>query len=213
MTDWLNGGDWSLVGEFVEVETGTRSDRPQLKLAIEAARRSGAKLIIAKLDRLARNVAFISTLMESDVEFVALDCPTANKFTLHILAAVAEHEAQLISHAHQGGPRGGQGTRREARQSQRGESPPPRSCEAPGRDRGREPVERQKGRPLRRADSAVARGGSRATPPPRPRRMSSSAAAFAPLGAEPGRRSRSSACANGWASERAVVRRPCGRRS
>ena len=97
VTDWLNGGDWSLVGEFVEVETGTRSDRPQLKLAIEAARRSGAKLIIAKLDRLARNVAFISTLMESDVEFVALDCPTANKFTLHILAAVAEHEAQLIS--------------------------------------------------------------------------------------------------------------------
>src|SRR3954453_6080181 len=75
VTDWLNGGDWHLAGEFVEVETGKHAERPQIKAAIATARRSGAKLIIAKLDRLARNVAFISTLMEGDVEFVALDCP------------------------------------------------------------------------------------------------------------------------------------------
>jgi DNA invertase Pin-like site-specific DNA recombinase len=93
----LNGGSWSLVGEFVEVESGKRADRPKLAEAIKACRVRGAKLVIAKLDRLARNVAFISNLMESGVEFEALDFPQANRLTIHIMAAMAEHEAKMIS--------------------------------------------------------------------------------------------------------------------
>lgn len=99
--DWLNGGDWQLVGEYTETETGKGVDalakRPQLAAAIRAARESGANLLIAKLDRLARNVAFISTLMESGVPFLALDMPNAGKFELHIRAALAEEERRLIS--------------------------------------------------------------------------------------------------------------------
>lgn len=97
VSDWLNGGDHEVVGEFVEVESGKRSDRPELARAIAEAKRLKATLVIAKLDRLARNVHFISGLMESGVEFVACDMPAANRFTLHILAAVAEHEAAMIS--------------------------------------------------------------------------------------------------------------------
>ena len=93
----LNGGPWQLVAEFVEVESGRKADRPELAKALAACRAQGATLIIAKLDRLARNVAFVSALMESGVEFVAVDFPQANKLTLHILAAVAEHEAEAIS--------------------------------------------------------------------------------------------------------------------
>jgi DNA invertase Pin-like site-specific DNA recombinase len=95
--DHLNGGNWKVVGEFTEVETGKRADRPQLAAALAACRLHGAKLIIAKLDRLARNVHFISGLMESKVDFVAVDFPQANRLTIHILAAVAEHEAKMIS--------------------------------------------------------------------------------------------------------------------
>jgi len=95
--DFLNGGPWELVGEFVEVESGKRADRPELALALEACRKQKAKLVIAKLDRLSRNLAFIATLMESGVEFVAVDNPHANKLTVHILAAVAEHEREAIS--------------------------------------------------------------------------------------------------------------------
>lgn len=95
--EYLNGGSWKLVGEFEEVESGKRSDRPQLTEAMKAAKRQKATLIIAKLDRLARNVAFIANLMESGVEFVAVDMPMANRLTIHILAAVAEHERELIS--------------------------------------------------------------------------------------------------------------------
>src|SRR5262249_1399030 len=72
-------------------------DRAELQKAISHARLAKAKLVIAKLDRLARNVAFLSTLMESGCDFKALDCPTADKFTIHILAAVAEKEAADIS--------------------------------------------------------------------------------------------------------------------
>jgi DNA invertase Pin-like site-specific DNA recombinase len=82
---------------YVEVESGKRSDRPQLALAIAHARRIKGRLVIAKLDRLARNVAFISQLMEAKADFVACDNPNANKLTLHILAAIAEHEAEMIS--------------------------------------------------------------------------------------------------------------------
>jgi DNA invertase Pin-like site-specific DNA recombinase len=94
---YLNGGAWQLVDEVVEVESGERNDRPKLAEALRLCRLHGATLIIAKLDRLARNVAFISNLMESGVEFTAVDFPQANRLTVHILAAVAEHEAKAIS--------------------------------------------------------------------------------------------------------------------
>lgn len=88
-----------LIAEFTEIEHGTRkgNGRPQLAAALVQCRVRGATLIIAKLDRLARNVAFVSNLMESQVEFVAADFPQANRLTIHILAAIAEHEAEMIS--------------------------------------------------------------------------------------------------------------------
>jgi DNA invertase Pin-like site-specific DNA recombinase len=88
-----------LVAEFTEVEHGTRkgNHRPELQAALSQCRVHGATLIIAKLDRLARNVAFTSNLMESSVEFVACDYPEANRLTIHIMAAMAEHEAEMIS--------------------------------------------------------------------------------------------------------------------
>jgi DNA invertase Pin-like site-specific DNA recombinase len=95
--DHLNGGDWRIVAEFTEVESGTRPGRPKLVQALKTCRALGATLIIAKLDRLARNVHFVSGLMESGVEFTAVDFPQANRLTVHILAAVAEHEAKMIS--------------------------------------------------------------------------------------------------------------------
>ncbi|KQP60621.1 recombinase family protein [Methylobacterium sp. Leaf108] len=93
----LRPGDLLLQPPYVEVESGKRADRPQLQAAIARCRRTGATLLIAKLDRLARNVAFISNLMEGGVEFEAVDFPKANRLTVHILAAVAEHEAKMIS--------------------------------------------------------------------------------------------------------------------
>jgi DNA invertase Pin-like site-specific DNA recombinase len=97
VTTFLNGGSWSLIAEVVEVESGTWSDRPKLAEALRLCRMHGATLVIAKLDRLARNVAFVSALMDAGVDFVAVDFPTANRLTIHILAAVAEHEAQAAS--------------------------------------------------------------------------------------------------------------------
>jgi DNA invertase Pin-like site-specific DNA recombinase len=105
---YLGTSDAELVGEFVETETGKGADplakRPQLRAALEACRRFGAKLLIAKLDRLARNVHFITGLMEAAkgngrhaVKFVACDMPEANDLTVHIMAAFAEHEAKRIS--------------------------------------------------------------------------------------------------------------------
>jgi DNA invertase Pin-like site-specific DNA recombinase len=87
----------TILADYVEVESGRKSDRPQLMAALADCRRCRATLVIAKLDRLARNVHFISGLMNSDVEFVAVDMPTANRLTIHILAAVAEHEREMIS--------------------------------------------------------------------------------------------------------------------
>jgi len=89
-----------VLAEFTEVETGkksTASNRPQLLAAIEEAKKQSATLLIAKLDRLARNVYFISGLMESGVDFAAADMPQANRLTVHIMAAFAEHEARAIS--------------------------------------------------------------------------------------------------------------------
>lgn len=94
-----NGGE--LVGEFVEVETGKGANalakRPQLAAALALCKKTGARLLIAKLDRLARNVHFVSGLMESKVKFVACDMPEANDLTIHVMAAFAEHEAKRIS--------------------------------------------------------------------------------------------------------------------
>jgi DNA invertase Pin-like site-specific DNA recombinase len=95
--DYLNGGRWELLAEYVEIESGKRSNRPELAAALAHSKATGATLVIAKLDRLSRNVAFISNLMESGVEFVAADMPMANRLTVHVLAAVAEHERETIS--------------------------------------------------------------------------------------------------------------------
>lgn len=94
---YLNGGRWKMVEEVTEIESGKWNDRPALAHALALCRIHKATLIIAKLDRLARNVNFISNLMESGVEFTAVDFPQANRLTVHILAAVAEHEAAMIS--------------------------------------------------------------------------------------------------------------------
>jgi DNA invertase Pin-like site-specific DNA recombinase len=95
--NYLNGGSWTMVAEFTEVESGKHADRPQLAAALAACKKRKAKLVIAKLDRLSRNLAFIATLMDSGVEFVAVDNPHANKLTIHILAAVAQHEREMIA--------------------------------------------------------------------------------------------------------------------
>ena len=97
VVDFLNGGKWTLLGEFTEVESGKRNDRLELKAALALCRRKKARLLIARLDRLSRNLAFIATLMESGVEFVAADNPHANKLTIHILAAVAQSEREAIA--------------------------------------------------------------------------------------------------------------------
>ena len=90
-------GHGKLLATYTEVESGKKSDRPELAKALSHARRSKAVLIVAKMDRLSRNVAFLSALMESKVEFQAADNPHANRLTIHILAAIAEHEAKATS--------------------------------------------------------------------------------------------------------------------
>ncbi|MBC6608904.1 recombinase family protein [Hymenobacter sp. BT188] len=86
-----------IVAEFIEVESGRKNSRPQLVAAMQAAKEGGAVLLVAKLDRLARNLAFLSALMESRVRFKAVDMPAADEFTIHVLGAVAEKEAKAIS--------------------------------------------------------------------------------------------------------------------
>lgn len=94
---YARGQGAEIVRAYREVETGKRADRPELLKALADARRSRATLVIAKLDRLSRNVAFLANLLESGVDFVACDNPHANRLTVHILAAVAEDEAKRIS--------------------------------------------------------------------------------------------------------------------
>lgn len=86
-----------LIAEKVEIESGRNADRPELAEAFALCRVHRATLIIAKLDRLARSVAFVSNILESGVDFIAADFPEANRLTIHILSAVAEHEARMIS--------------------------------------------------------------------------------------------------------------------
>jgi DNA invertase Pin-like site-specific DNA recombinase len=95
--DFLNGGNWKLVEEFVEVESGKRTDRPVLADAIKTCRLYGAKLVIAKIDRLSRDAHFLLGLEKAGVDFVAADMPNANRLTVGIMAMVADEERRMIS--------------------------------------------------------------------------------------------------------------------
>ncbi|MEI6558495.1 MAG: recombinase family protein [Rhodospirillaceae bacterium] len=97
VASYLNGGDWQLLGEYVEIESGKKADRPQLAAALAACKKNKATLVVAKLDRLSRSVAFLSTLLEAEVDFVACDNPAANKMMVQMLAVFAEHERDMIS--------------------------------------------------------------------------------------------------------------------
>jgi DNA invertase Pin-like site-specific DNA recombinase len=97
VTDFLNGGNWKLIKEFVEVESGKRADRPELEAALAACRLHGAKLLIAKIDRLSRDAHFLLGLEKAGVDFVAADMPNANRLTVGIMAMVAEEERRMIS--------------------------------------------------------------------------------------------------------------------
>jgi DNA invertase Pin-like site-specific DNA recombinase len=93
---FLKPGD-QLLETYLEVESGKNSDRPELAKALNHTKLTGAKLLVAKLDRLSRAVSFIAQLMDSKVDFVACDQPSATPLTVHIYAAMAEHERNMIS--------------------------------------------------------------------------------------------------------------------
>jgi DNA invertase Pin-like site-specific DNA recombinase len=97
VAEYRNGGNWKLVKESVEVESGKRTDRPMLAEAIKACRAYGAKLVIAKLDRLSRDAHFLLGLEKAGIDFVAADMPNANRLTVGIMAMVAEEERRMIS--------------------------------------------------------------------------------------------------------------------
>jgi len=95
--NYLNGGEWPLLKEFVEVESGKNSDRPKLHEALQFCKATGAILLIAKLDRLSRDAHFLLGLQKAGVKFVAVDMPTANELTVGIMALVAQEERKAIS--------------------------------------------------------------------------------------------------------------------
>ncbi len=97
MAGFLNGGRWSVIREVVEVESGKRADRPKLAEALALCRLHGATLLVAKLDRLSRNAAFLFNLRDAGVRFIAADMPEANEMTVGIMAVVAEGERKAIS--------------------------------------------------------------------------------------------------------------------
>jgi DNA invertase Pin-like site-specific DNA recombinase len=98
VTNFVKNQEGIIIQEFTEIETGTnKRERIEIHRAIELAKIEGAILVIAKLDRLSRNVNFVSSLMDAGIEFVAVDMPSANHFTIHIFSALAEQEARLIS--------------------------------------------------------------------------------------------------------------------
>lgn len=97
MADYLNGGQWSLVAEVVEVESGKNNGRPELQRAFGLCRDNGARLIVAKIERLTRDAAFLLSLRNAGVDFVAPDMPNANRLTVGIMALVAEQEREAIS--------------------------------------------------------------------------------------------------------------------
>jgi DNA invertase Pin-like site-specific DNA recombinase len=97
---FLNGGRWSVIGEFTEIESGTRKrlkHRPMLQAALDLARKQKATLVVAKLDRLARDVQFISTLLNGNVKFVCADMPQADRTFLQMVSVFSEYEAGRIS--------------------------------------------------------------------------------------------------------------------
>ena len=95
--DYLNGGDWNLIEEVVEVESGKKNKRPKLNEAIELCKASGATLVVAKIDRLTRDAAFLLNLKDAGIDFIAADLPEANRLTIGIMALVAEQEREAIS--------------------------------------------------------------------------------------------------------------------
>lgn len=97
VNDFVASRGGRLLGEYVEVESGKARRRPQLEAAIQEAKKKNATLAISKLDRLARSVFVIAGLIESQVDFVAVDMPDANKLTIHIFSAMGEYERDLIS--------------------------------------------------------------------------------------------------------------------
>jgi DNA invertase Pin-like site-specific DNA recombinase len=97
VADYLNGGQWQLVTEIVEIESGKRSDRPKLEEALRLCRLHNATLVIAKLDRLSRDAHFLLGLEKAGVDFVAADMPSANRLTVGIMAMVADEERRMIS--------------------------------------------------------------------------------------------------------------------
>lgn len=94
---FLNGGDWRLLADFTEVESGKNNNRPMLGAALRACRMSNATLIVAKLDRLSRDLEFLVKLQNSKTKFICADMPEANPLTIHIYAAMAQHERSMIS--------------------------------------------------------------------------------------------------------------------
>jgi DNA invertase Pin-like site-specific DNA recombinase len=96
VAQFLTARSATIIAEFVEIESGSKSDRPKLREALDACQRERAVLLIAKLDRLARSVAFIANLMDTNTDFVACDMPHASRLILHVMAAFAEHERQII---------------------------------------------------------------------------------------------------------------------
>lgn len=95
---YLNGGSWELIAEFTEIESGKRHEnRPQLREALELCKLTGATLIVAKLDRLSRDAAFLLTLQNAGARFVCADMPDANSLTVGIMALVAQQEREAIS--------------------------------------------------------------------------------------------------------------------
>lgn len=94
---FARSNDYKLLQDFTEIETGRKNKRPLLEKALTACKKQKAVLLIARLDRLSRNVAFVSRLMEAGVEFKAVDNPYASKLVVHIMAAFAQHECELVS--------------------------------------------------------------------------------------------------------------------
>lgn len=97
VADFLNGGNWTLIGEYVEVESGANDDRPKLAEALARCRLHNATLVIAKLDRLSRDAHFLLGLQKAGVRFIAADMPTANELVVGIMAVVAKAERDMIS--------------------------------------------------------------------------------------------------------------------
>ncbi len=86
-----------IVSEFTEIESGKKNNRAQLMAALQMCKETGATLVIAKLDRLSRDLSFVTELQKSNIEFIACDMPSANKLNIQIIAAFAQHEREMIS--------------------------------------------------------------------------------------------------------------------